>query len=233
MLLCCSVSGCGKPTIDGKPAIDSPLTEVDAPATPQPSTTKAVEPSPPAREVRKQVVKVAKPVVEAQAVAGATVAQAGIPPVMLTTEHSALCRVRVGDSFPQLTLPQLNGGETSLGSLQGKRGTVVLFWRNDAWMSKTALEDLANMSDTHGIAFVGIAVNLTNAEVQPIIDEVGAEFPQFVDADGKAFNQVGMARMPRVYVLNESGEILWFDIEYSQSTKRELEQTLAVLAGDK
>ena len=41
----------------------------------------------------------------------------------------------------------------------------------------------------------------------------------------------GMVRMPRVYVLDADGKIVWFDIEYSQSTQRELKQAIEALTG--
>jgi hypothetical protein len=40
---------------------------------------------------------------------------------------------------------------------------------------------------------------------------------------------VGSVALPRLYVLDPAGKIVWFDIEYSESTRRELEQTLSVL----
>jgi hypothetical protein len=36
--------------------------------------------------------------------------------------------------------------------------------------------------------------------------------------------------MPRVYVIDGNHRIAWFDIEFSEATRRELRQTLATLA---
>jgi peroxiredoxin len=161
----------------------------------------------------------------------AVVDETGIPQVFLTAEHSAMCRVRVGDAFPKISLPQVRGGQTDLASLQGKKATVVLFWHNDPWMSATALQDLSrDVATDENVAVVGIAVKPGSTHVAENVKESGASFPQLIDNDGKAFNQVGMTKMPRVYVLDGSGKIVWFDIEYSQSTRRELKQTMAELA---
>lgn len=194
------------------------------------------------------VGQVAAPRVSAAKIArGATTAQAhevhkevaedspvdeapSIPKVLLTSEHSAMCRVRTGDQLPSITLPQLGGENTELAKLEGKQATVVLFWSDDPWMSETALGDLAQLDIPEGVAIVGIAVKLANNEVQAATEKAQVKFPILLDADGKGFNQVGMTKMPRIYVLNKSGEIVWFDIEYSQSTQRELKQTLEVLA---
>jgi peroxiredoxin len=154
-----------------------------------------------------------------------------IPKVFLTSEHSAMCRVRTGDQLPPISLPQLRGAEAELAKLQGKQATVVLFWGDDPWMSEMALADLAEIGSSNDVAIVGIAVQLPNDKVEAAIEKADVKFPILLDVEGKAFNQVGMTKVPRIYVLNESGEIVWFDIEYSQSTQRELKQTLAVLAG--
>ena len=50
--------------------------------------------------------------------------------------------------------------------------------------------------------------------------------------DGAALAQIGSVALPRLYVLDPTGNIVWFDIEYSESTRRELAQTLRVLTGD-
>jgi peroxiredoxin len=160
----------------------------------------------------------------------AVVDETGIPQVFLTAEHSAMCRVRAGDAFPKISLRQVSGGQTDLASLQGKKATVVLFWHNDPWMSAMALQDLSrDVATNENVAVVGIVVKPGNTDVAAKVKESGASFPQLLDNDGKAFNQVGMTRMPRVYVLDGSGKIVWFDIEYSQSTRRELKRTLAEL----
>jgi peroxiredoxin len=159
------------------------------------------------------------------------VEEAGIPQVFLTSDHSAMCRVRVEDEMPAIKLPKLGGGEADLASLKGKKATVVLFWHNDLWMSETALEDLArDVSVSEDAAVIGVAVKTSEADVVAMTNAARATFTQLLDNDGKAFGKVGMTKLPRVYVLDGSGKIVWFDIEYSQSTRRELQRTLAELA---
>ena len=63
--------------------------------------------------------------------------------------------------------------------------------------------------------------------------KAGATFTNLHDADGKAFAQIGSGRFPRTYLLDPSGKIVWFDIEYSLATRRELHQALRVIAGGK
>lgn len=161
----------------------------------------------------------------------------GIPEVFLSTAHSAMCRVRVGDDLPEFKLPQLNGKEVALSSLYGTQATVVLFWHPDRWMSHSALTDLerevlAN-EEAGKVTVVGIAVETPQEKVEEEAKASRASFPQLLDTEGNAFDQVGMVMLPRVYVLDSTGQIVWFDIEYSESTRRELKQTLDVLTENK
>ena len=160
-----------------------------------------------------------------------------IPPVLLTAGHAELCSVKVGEAFPAVKLPLLGGQTTELKSLGGKQATVVLFWHPDRWMARTALidmqRDIASQFDAKQVAVVGIAVRQAAGSVQAALNQAQAKFPQLIDSDGKAFATVGTAALPRLYVLNPAGEIVWFDIEYSEGTRRELWQTLGVLTQGK
>jgi peroxiredoxin len=201
---CAALFGCGQ--------TETAVSQVTAP---QKAAVGAAQSPPQTHEVHKEV---------------APLDESGIPQVLLSADHSAMCRVRVGDQLPATNLPQLSGGQAELAALRGGKATVVLFWQHDPWMSKTALKDLANNVALNGdVAVVGVAVKQSNGDVQVALKAAGADFPQLLDSDGKAFNQVGMVKMPRVYVLDGTGKIVWFDIEYSQSTSRELKQTLAIL----
>ena len=156
-----------------------------------------------------------------------------IPQVCLSTLHATWCVAKVGDSFPPVELPQLGGPKTKLSTLYGKQATVVLFWRADRWMSRMALEDLVSFVvgeyDSHEVAVVGIAVRQPARAAQRLLNRAKAAFPQLLDTNGSALAQVGSVALPRLYVLDPAGQIVWFDIEYSESTRRELDQTLRVL----
>jgi len=157
-----------------------------------------------------------------------------IPKVFLSKLHAQWCVANVGDSFPMFELPQISGEPTKLSTLFGKQATVVIFWNADRWMSRMALDDLVNLVaneyDSQQIAVVGIAVRQPAGAVRHLLNETNATFPQLLDTNGDALAQVGSIALPRIYVLDPKGNIVWFDIEYSESTRRELTQALSVLA---
>jgi peroxiredoxin len=165
----------------------------------------------------------------------ADAAPAVMPKVVLSKGHQALCKVKVGDVMPAIELPQIGGAAKPIAELYGKAATVLVFWKSDRRMSREELADLGpdvvDLFGESGVAVVGVAVNEKDAAAQAVIKKAGANFVNILDADGKAFAQVGSERLPRTFVLDPQGKILWFDIEYSAATRRELHQALRAVTG--
>lgn len=169
----------------------------------------------------------------AQKSAPAAVAPA-IPSVVLSKQHQELCRVKIGDALPAMELTSLSGAAQSLPELYGKPATAIFFWQGNGWMTRTALRDLGPDIEPfrkQGVAVITVGVNQPADVTQGILDQTKTELTTLLDAEGKAFAQIGSEKLPRVYVLDAAGKIVWFDLEYSHSTRRELKQVLQVLAG--
>jgi hypothetical protein len=77
-----------------------------------------------------------------------------------------------------------------------------------------------------GVNSVTVNVGDPAASVQAAGAQVGAAFPMLLDADGAALATVGANKLPRTYLLDPAGRILWFDIEYSESTRRHLRNAI-------
>jgi len=159
-----------------------------------------------------------------------------LPKVLLTTGHAALCRVGVGDAMPAMQLTDLAGQQQELASLFGERLTVVCFWKGDRALARAELIDLGpdvvEPYSDQGVAVVGIAVEESADRVRQLVPEGSEGFPNLLDTDGSSLSQVGSGRLPRTYLLDGSGQVLWFDIEYSSSSRRELLQSIRTLLGD-
>jgi peroxiredoxin len=158
---------------------------------------------------------------------------AEIPPVLFTKAHEALCRIKVGDTMPEIMLPRIgNGGDkANLADLAGEKATLVVFWKADRRMAREELEelrrDVIELFSDKGVAVVGIAVDESNESAEAALQQrAKVEFPNLLDRDGNVFAKVGSDKLPRTYLLDPNGKILWFDIEYSLSTRRELHQAL-------
>jgi peroxiredoxin len=228
-----SLLACGVLMLEAVYAAPAKTPAKSAP-TATPAATKKADTSPAANAAAD---KTSKPVAADNAAKAAAASQvavtpAGVPPVLLTKEHANLCRVKVGDALPAIELPTAGDAKkTKLADLYGKAATVVVFWADDRRMSQMELADLATdviePFGSKGVAVVGVAVKEKPDQIAADVKAVGKEIPTLVDEKGAAFAQIGSRRLPRTFVLDPDGKILWFDIEYSHATRRELKQALA------
>lgn len=158
-----------------------------------------------------------------------------VPTVQMSEGHAALCKVKVGDAMPSIELNGLDDGKPQkLSSLLGPKATVVIFWKGDRRMAREQLADMGPeviepFADA-GVAVVGIAVSESADDAKSLLKAAKADFPNLLDAEGNAFAKVGSEMLPRTYVLDPQGKIIWFDTEYSLGTRRELNQALQALA---
>src|SRR5262245_43189085 len=101
-----SIAGCGQPPTN-EPKKLQKLVD-DGPAEPIAQVKPAVERKPTAP----------RPSVEQAAFADeSSAAPATVPQVLLTDQHAALARVKVGDSLPAIELPKVLGGTAKLSAL--------------------------------------------------------------------------------------------------------------------
>jgi peroxiredoxin len=222
-----AVVGCGQTATNEPKQLDKFVADESA----QPAEALPLPPAQPVAETpapaKVAPVEQAAFAEEAEAVAAEP---ATVPPVLLSHQHAALCRVKVGDTLPEIELPKVLGGNAKLSAMYGKAATVVVFWKADRQMALDELADLGpdvvQKFGTRGVDVVGIAVNEPATDARATIEKTAAEFPQLLDADGKAFDKVGSKKLPRTFVLDADGKIVWFDLEYSLATRRELQQAL-------
>ena len=153
----------------------------------------------------------------------------------MSVGHAALSAVQVDDLMPTIALPDLQGEEQELSTLYGENLTVVFFWRGDRALARAELADLepdvAARYGEKGVQVIGIAVEETAASAEKHLSESGATYPNLLDADGSALALVGTEKLPRTYLLNSAGEVLWFDIEYSRATRRGLRSAIRAALG--
>jgi len=158
-----------------------------------------------------------------------------MPRVVLTAGHATLCRVGVGDSLPAIELEDLDGRPHKLSDLLGEKLTVICFWSSRQVLAGEELADLgpdvvAHFAD-RGVAVVGIAEEPTAAAARQSVTDAAASFPMLLDPTGEALGKVGTGKLPRTYLVDRQGKILWFDIEYSRATRRELSQAIRAALG--
>ncbi len=166
-----------------------------------------------------------------------------IPAVVLSDELRAACLVKVGDKLPDAELSDLDGKPRALHSLFGKKLTVVCFWtigdtERSKLLSAALLGDLAKSLPKPGgdrdVVLVGVNVGDSAEAVRRQLKQAEASFPNLLDRQGKLLAKVTKdGKTPRIYLLDSNGRILWFDLENSRSSRRNLEEAIQVVLGKK
>jgi peroxiredoxin len=169
----------------------------------------------------------------AAAVAPATVYR---PVVVLSNEHAQMCRIGVGDKFPELSLPDVNAQPVATDGQRGEKLTVVVFWSLREALGREQFNRLQRETlepyKSLGVNVIAINVGDETDRVRQAYQEAHAEFPCLLDGDRAAFTTIATGQLPRTYLLNGSGQILWMDLVYSSSTRRELTNAIHFFLGE-
>jgi peroxiredoxin len=206
-----------------------PFAVVNAADDAKPATKPTV---PPRRPAGKAAAK-QKPAVKApRVITQIEPAKLTMPKVVLTEAHAKTCLVKVGDSLPDLPLKDLAGKSQSINLLLGKKLTVIMFWTSDNSYSLEELTDLGpDVAKPYGEKAVNvIAIDEHDAPdaVQTLVKKLGVTVPVLLDPKGELLAKVSTRRLPRTYLVDDKGKILWFDTEYSSTTRRDLRDAIRV-----
>ncbi len=159
-----------------------------------------------------------------------TPVDASIPQVQLPEMLTATCLVGVGDRMPDAPMDVLGGEQAPLRSQFGPRLTVMLFWASDNLYACDELRDLtgdvAEPYAEDGLRVIGINVSDSAEAAAHAVAAAEAGFPNFLDPKGEYFAKVASEKLPRTYLLGPDGTILWFDLEYSLTTRRQLKRAV-------
>ncbi len=156
-----------------------------------------------------------------------------MPKVKLTQILAATCLVQKGDKMPEGELQTVDGKAVPLKELYGEKLTVVFFWDSKNEYSLDELKDLtASVVEPfgeEGVQVIGINVGDTPEVVTEQVEALGAGFPNLLDPGGEYFAKVATEKITRTYLLNAAGTILWFDLEYSITTRHDLPMAIQVV----
>lgn len=159
--------------------------------------------------------------------------------VVLSNELLANCLVGVGQKMPEAELSDVGGKSHALQSLCGEKLTVLCLWTfGKSHRSQLAaraamhdlIEDVVEPFGNKGVHVVGIDVGDSPETAQHEAEAVGTAFPVLLDPKGEYFGKIAKdSRMPRVFLLDAQGQVLWFDIEYSRNSRHDLVQNIRVI----
>jgi peroxiredoxin len=148
----------------------------------------------------------------------------------MSDAHAKTCVVQLGDPLPSLTLQGANEEPQSLEDLLGPRLTVVLFWSDNLPYAQEQFlrlgREVVRPFGKYGVHVIAVHVGQPQANTPTEAVDGDASLVRLSDPDSRAFEAVATQKLPRTYLLDPSGKILWLDIEYSESTRRELRNAI-------
>ena len=150
--------------------------------------------------------------------------------MILSAGHKATCVKLVGDKIGDLTVTDINNTKHKLDKLLSDKFTVLIFWHDNSragveQFRRIPIEILAPFAK-HRVKVIAANVSGDFAKTKALTGDAADKIVSLVDADQSLFSHFAKSRVPRTYLLDKDGNILWFDIEYSQSMQRELENAL-------
>ena len=148
--------------------------------------------------------------------------------------------LRVADLLPDATLANLSGKTLSIRGQFGKHLTVLVFFHAGgvvgSMRSKELLQDLDRdvvaAQGKKGVAVIAVDVRDPPETVKDLVQEARVSYPVLLDSDGVYFAKVATGVFPRIYALDPEGKVLWFDLEYSTTTRYSLKQTILSVLGE-
>ena len=154
-----------------------------------------------------------------------------IPEVILSEEHRAQTKVVVGDEFPAIEATNAAGERTAVSdTLAGRIGVIVVpggpDWMN-AMMAKDLRDDFVVGYGGKPIGFVALGeIDQRDAAAE------GKGLVTLKPEAARLADALGRIETPRVYVVDKQGKLVWFDLEYTLSTHRELHAVLDELTAE-
>lgn len=153
------------------------------------------------------------------------------PEILLSSQHQQQVVKQLGDVLePTSQLQDVAGQDVVLRDALSDRLTVLIFWSEKSvagyeQFRRIPVDVLARFAP-HRVKVVTINVGGTVKETQRLTGKAADKILSLADTESKLLKQFAKAGVPRTYVLDAQGRVLWYDIEFSESTRRELDNAL-------
>ena len=136
--------------------------------------------------------------------------------------------INAGDVAPDFTVEMLDGSKVTLSALQGKP-TLLIFWAT--WCPPCRLE-LSKLQE-HVIDRYGDKINVLpisrgeeRAKVEEYISKMGYTFAVGLDGDQSIYRKYATNYIPRCFVIDAKGKVLYSGVGYDEAIAKEVEQNI-------
>jgi len=154
-----------------------------------------------------------------------------IPAQSCSTEKDPATHTKVGDQMPAFTVAEPEGTQFALASQRGKV-VVINFWATWCEPCKFEIPRLEKevwlrYKDNPNFSMVAIAREQTAADITPFRNANHFTFPIAADPGRETYKLFADSGIPRTYVVNASGKILFQSVGYCPDAIDQLNHTLA------
>lgn len=148
--------------------------------------------------------------------------------VSVDDEVAAATLIFAGDKAPDFTVEMLDGSSVTLAQTEGKP-TLLIFWAT--WCSPCR-EELAHLQegviDVYGdsIRVLPISRGEKREVVEEFIANMGYTFNVGLDPDQAAYNKYALNFIPRCFVIEADGNVLYSGVGYDEAVAAEVRDAL-------
>lgn len=136
--------------------------------------------------------------------------------------------INAGDVAPDFTVEMLDGSKVTLSALQGKP-TLLIFWATWCPPCRLELSKLqGHIIDRYDdkINVLPISRGEERAKVEEYISKMGYTFAVGLDGDQSIYRKYATNYIPRCFVIDAKGKVLYSGVGYDEAIAKEVEQNI-------
>jgi len=139
-------------------------------------------------------------------------------------------KVKIGDSMPAFTIMSDNGKQLSSSEFSGNVLLIIMFatWCPSCQLEMAEVEKSLwpRFKDVKGFSLLVIGREHTDEELIAYNKTKGFTFPLYPDNDRKIFDLFAIQYIPRTYLINKDGKIIYMTMGYNETEFRQLERMI-------
>ena len=136
--------------------------------------------------------------------------------------------IHAGDVAPDFTVEMLDGSKVTLSELQGKP-TLLIFWATWCPPCRIELSKLqGHIIDRYGdrINVLPVSRGEKREVVEGYISKMGYTFAVGLDGDQQAYNKYASNYIPRCFVIDATGNVVYSGVGYDDVVAKEVEESI-------
>jgi len=139
-------------------------------------------------------------------------------------------KVKTGDAMPAFTIVSDNGKQLSSSEFSGNVLMVTMFatWCPSCQLEMAEIEKSLwpKFKDVKGFTLLAIGREHSDEELAEYNKTKGFTFSLYPDKDRKIFDLFAVQFIPRTYLINKEGKIIYMTMGYNETEFRQLERMI-------